>query len=377
MPQLQPPTSAAVPAARRHRLLSLDGGGIRGLISIEVLANIERELRVLCSRPDMVLADFFDLVAGTSTGAIIATAVSLGWSVERIRDFYVQRGREMFDHAHWWEVMRHRYEGERLRELLREVFGERTLGSEDLHSLLVLVLRNATTDQPWILSNNPRSRFNRRDNPACHLDLPLWQLVRASTAAPGYFPPETIRVGQRQYMFVDGSISSYTNPAFQAFLLAAAEPYDLQWPTGDDAMLLVSVGTGLAPHLRRDTAPQDYGVVQAAMTVPTSLILSTVVEQDMLCRIFGKCLNGHPLDPEIGSLLGASPPGDRHLFTYLRYNDEISQAGLERLGLGDIDAQAVQRIDVVEHVPELTRIGRRIAEQVQADHLARFCPQPR
>jgi patatin-like phospholipase/acyl hydrolase len=68
-----------------HKLLACDGGGIRGIISVEILARIERELRTSSRNPKLVLADYFDYVAGTSTGAIIATLVALGFSVDEIR----------------------------------------------------------------------------------------------------------------------------------------------------------------------------------------------------------------------------------------------------------------------------------------------------
>ena len=76
-----------------HKLLALDGGGIRGIISVEILAKIEAELRAAASNPDLVLSDYFDYVAGTSTGAIIATLVSLGFSVDEIREFLCQERR--------------------------------------------------------------------------------------------------------------------------------------------------------------------------------------------------------------------------------------------------------------------------------------------
>src|SRR6266581_2481855 len=60
-----------------RKLLACDGGGIRGIISIEVLARIESELRKSSGNPKLVLADYFDYVAGTSTGAIIATLIAL------------------------------------------------------------------------------------------------------------------------------------------------------------------------------------------------------------------------------------------------------------------------------------------------------------
>ena len=70
-----------------RKLLSCDGGGIRGIISIEILSRIEEELRTINGKPKLVLADYFDYVAGTSTGAIIATLVALGYSTDAIREF--------------------------------------------------------------------------------------------------------------------------------------------------------------------------------------------------------------------------------------------------------------------------------------------------
>src|SRR5690606_21044181 len=176
-----------------YRLLALDGGGIRGMITIEVLAEIERLLqRELGRGDDFVLADYFDYIGGTSTGAIIATGLSLGMRVDRVRRFYVEHGRSMFDKASVWRRLRYRFEGRKLTEYIqREVGAETTLGDPRLRTLLMLVMRNASTNSPWPISNNPRAYYNRRDrpgNPSSNLDLRLWQLVRASTAAPTYFP---------------------------------------------------------------------------------------------------------------------------------------------------------------------------------------------
>ena len=59
----------------------------------------------------------------------------------------------------------------------------------------MLVMRNHSTGSPWPVSNNPAAEFNDPDLPECNFKLPVWQLVRASTAAPVYFPPDTINVG--------------------------------------------------------------------------------------------------------------------------------------------------------------------------------------
>src|SRR4051812_43020064 len=80
-----------------RKLLSLDGGGIRGLITIEILAKIERIVREQSGRPSLVLADYFDYIAGTSTGAVIGTLLALGKPVDEIRSIYLDCGRMMFD----------------------------------------------------------------------------------------------------------------------------------------------------------------------------------------------------------------------------------------------------------------------------------------
>jgi len=131
-----------------RKLLACDGGGIRGIITIEVLARIESELRKSSGYPTLVLADYFDYVAGTSTGAIIATLIALGHSVDEIRRFCLS------------ECFRAKFEDDKPSQMLRDVIGEDTkLSSEKLRTLLMMMLSNATTDSPWPLSNNPVSDY--------------------------------------------------------------------------------------------------------------------------------------------------------------------------------------------------------------------------
>ena len=93
---LQQKIEATVP----KKILALDGGGIRGIITIEILKEIETLLRMALNRNEtFVLADYFDYLSGTSTGAIIAACLSLGWPVNRIRGFYIHSGARMFDKA--------------------------------------------------------------------------------------------------------------------------------------------------------------------------------------------------------------------------------------------------------------------------------------
>jgi hypothetical protein len=238
--------------------------------------------------------------------------------------------------------------------MLKDVLGaETTLGSARLRTLLMMVMRNATTDSPWPLCNHPGALFNDRKFPGCNLDLPLWQLVRASTAAPTYFPPEVVRVGGEEFLFVDGGVTMFNNPAFQLFLMATVEPYNLNWPAGADRMLLVSVGTGSAPKANAHLRAEDLTLVYNVSSIPGALMFAALNQQDFLCRIFGACLAGPVLDMEIGDMCGKAGPATPKLFTYMRYNAEPSGLGLVQLGLSHIRPEDVEALDSVEHIAEL------------------------
>jgi patatin-like phospholipase/acyl hydrolase len=143
------------------KLLAIDGGGIRGVLSLQILQEIEDFLKAEAKRDTFRLADYFDYIAGTSTGAIIATGLSMGMSVADILRFYEEAGAQMFVKAKLWERLSCKFEDEPLALKLKEVFGaDTTLRSDRLQTLLLLVMRNATTDSPWPLSNNPYAKYN-------------------------------------------------------------------------------------------------------------------------------------------------------------------------------------------------------------------------
>ena len=374
---------ATVTKAPPYRLLALDGGGIRGLITLGILARIEALLqRQLGRNETFVLADYFDYVGGTSTGAIIATCISLGWRVGKIQQFYETSGAAMFDRAGFLRRFRYKFEDEKLAATLRTELGpSTTLGDERLGTLLLLVMRNASTDSPWPISNNPRAKYNDRARPDCNLNLPLWQLVRASTAAPTYFPPETIEVGNRRFVYVDGGVTMYNNPAFQLFLMATLAPYGLCWPAGERTMQVISIGTGAAADSNTDLVPGQMNLIYNATSIPSALMFAAANEQDFLCRVFGRTVCGAELDREVGDLIGpADPlpdgripgPVQPKLFTYARYNADLSSSGLARLGLGHIAPEHVQQLDSVDHIAELKAVGAAAAAQVHDDHFAGF-----
>ena len=191
--------------------------------------------------------------------------------------------------------LRYRYDDEPLAKLLqKEISADVQLGSDKIQTLLMMVMRNASTDSPWPVSNNPYAKYNdvsRKDNNGL---ITLWQLVRASTAAPVFFPPECVTVGDKEFLFVDGGITCYNNPSFQTFLMATAEPYGLNWQAGEKEMLIVSVGTGTNPIVKADLEESDMHLLYNASNLPVALMNAASTEQDFLCRTFGNCLCGEP-----------------------------------------------------------------------------------
>jgi hypothetical protein len=354
-----------------RKLLALDGGGIRGVITLEVLAEIERQLEKKLGRgDDFVLADYFDYIAGTSTGAIIAACLSLGLRVSDVRGFYLESGPRMFAKARLFRRFWYKYDSTPLAKMLQGKFGADTeFGSEKLQTLLMLVLRDATTDSHWPLSNNPNAHYNTPlTRPGCNLRFPLWQLVRASTAAPTFFPAERIVIDGKPHLLVDGGVTMYNNPGFHLFLMATVEPYRLNWPTGEDKMLLVSVGTGSGANAKSKLSPRELHVLYNASSIPAALMFAALNEQDFLCRVFGKCVVGGWLDREVEDMVGKRGPVFPKLFTYLRDNVDLTVDGLKALSLPEIEPKHVQKMDSTKHIAELREVGRAAAKTVSAQH---------
>ena len=364
------------------KILSLDGGGIRGLISIEILAKIEQELRDRENNQNLVLSDYFDFIAGTSTGALIASALCIGMSVDEIRRFYVESSSEMFERRlfipNLGKVLGYEYDSTTLETTLQRVFGkETTLGSDKLKTLLLIVMHNTKTDSPWPLTNNPKAKYNdlERNRERSNLHLPLWQLLRASTAAPTFFEPEVIEVGNQTFSFVDGAMTPYNNPAFQAYLMSTLKAYNLNWEKGEDKLLLVSVGTGSSELVCKDEHGKSKFIHHHAQDVPVYLLNSIAYQQDLMCRVFGKCKVGASLDSEIGDLHGENGAGCTHenLFTYLRYDVKLNEKSLKELGLGEIDPKEINKIDEVNNIEVLQKVGKAVAKrEVRIEHFEGF-----
>jgi uncharacterized protein len=358
------------------RILSLDGGGIRGVFSLEILLRIQELLRMEYGSPDLVLADHFDLFAGTSTGAIIATCLCWGMSVEEILRLYVEFGAAMFRPVPWYRPIKKllisRYQAKPISDMLMRLFSEdgegkipALLDSDHLKKTLLVVVRNHTTGAAWPLTNNVKALYNSSESPDCNLKIPLWKVVRASTAAPVYFDPEEIEMASRTCYFVDGSITPYNNPSLIAALTATLPCYKMNWAAGAENIRVVSLGTLRFSSGLSIKVPKLWLGFNAAR-IPTALIDGIAWQQDYLSRCLGQCIYGEELDSEIGDMIGVEIPGPR-LFSYVRYNQSYKIENVEAILEKNPE---FPKLDGIHSIPMLRDVGRTYASQhVRIEHL--------
>jgi hypothetical protein len=252
--------------SRPFRILSLDGGGLLGTFTAAFLADIE-------SRLGQPLASYFDLIAGTSTGGIIAAALAMGERAERIEKFYLERGPKIFrrcwelpDYAtsgkpsklsrmlsylfdpflkkvgfdHFW-LWYPKYDNADLRGALEEVFGDRTL-EEAKYARLVIPAVDLTRGQTVVFKTPHLARLIR-DRKYRVVDV-----VLSTTAAPTYFPHANIGEGSA---FVDGGLWA-NNPTMVGVAEAIEISEECRRPDIDPVFKLndvqvLSIGTGKSP----------------------------------------------------------------------------------------------------------------------------------
>jgi hypothetical protein len=170
-------------------------------------------------------------------------------------------------------------------------------------------------------------------------------------------------------IFQDGGITPFNNPALLLFLMATLPEYGLGWPVGQDQLLIVSVGTGSAAALHPMLDVSNVGLLFNAKNLPSVFMNGASWSQDLLCRALGRAVVGDRLDNEIGSRLDAKGVSGDNLFTYLRYNADLSDAALERQGLTDPRRRrALRKLDAVGSVDQLAALGREVGHTIDLEH---------
>lgn len=342
------------------RILALDGGGIRGVITLGFLKKIETFLREKHSKKDLLLSDYFDLIGGTSTGAIIAGLLSIGKDVDFIIEKYKELGPKIFSQKNIFLVngFKGKYKSDKLKAELKNIFGDITIGSEKVKTGLCIVAKRMDTGSVWPLINFPKGKYYEYNK-----GILLRNAIRASTAAPVYFIPEVIDVGfGEKGRFVDGGISMFNNPAMQLFLLATLKGFSLNWQTGEHNLLLVSVGTGLFKPKVNERDVKDH-VLYWGTVLPSSFMYDANIYNQLLLQYFSKSPTGAEIDSEIGNLkddLITKEP----LLTYLRYNVRLEENAINELEIGEkYNLESLRKMDEVKNYDILKKLGENGAEK--------------
>lgn len=360
------------------RILALDGGGIRGCVTVGFLEKIEQVVRTKLKNETATLSDYFDLIGGTSTGAIIAAQLALGSSVEFVKDSYLKFGKKVFSkptlgaRIPWLgEKLFTNWSEKPLQDELKAFFSPKTtLGSPAIKTGLCIVTKRADTFSTWPFINHPRGGFYE-DN----ADIPLWKLLRASSAAPSYFKPIEVEIGvpgKPDYgVFIDGGVSMANNPALQLFLVATLKGFPFQWATGKDNLLLISVGTGLWERKLQRNEVLDSENIYWAQSVPELLMADASEQNELLLQYMSNSLTNRQIDYEVGNL-DHDLLGGHELLSYVRYNAEIEQESLGKIldsTVSEEEVASLRDMAVGKNAQRLYEIGQLVAkEQVDPRH---------
>ena len=358
------------------RILALDGGGVRGILTLGFLERIEQILRARHGgSEEFRLSHYFDLIAGTSTGAIIAACLARGMPVGDVRCKYENLAGSVFKRSLFRPgLLRARYGAGELRRILEETFKGNTLGSLSLQTGLLVAAKRLDTGSTWPMNNNPRNRFftARPNDPfLSNEDYPLPAVIRASTAAPLYFAPEFIEIsqdGDRPHgMFVDGGVSPHNNPALLALQLATVKGFGAGWPLDPDKLLLVSVGTGSA---RPGTSGSCFALPHAAKSL-LSLMDDCAESVEIILQWLSNSPTARHIDASMGEL-GPDLLAERPLLQYLRYNVRLDRQWLGtnlHRHMTDRDVQELHKMDEPKNMLLLSEIGSQAANvQVRDEH---------
>jgi len=228
------------------KILAIDGGGIRGLIPALVLAEME-------SRTRQPIAGLFDLLAGTSTGGIIALGLTRDnghgaplYPAMQMAEFYENRGPEIFGSPKlWW--LDPKYDVD-IHGIFQSLFGDALLGQA--RKPVLISSYDLGNRRPFFFKS-----WTDEDRKIDTRDVLMVSAAWATSAAPTYFPPARLRIDATEYTLIDGGVF-VNNPAMSAY--AEARRY---FPD-ETKFLLVSLGTGRKTQRIPYDEAYDWGILE-------------------------------------------------------------------------------------------------------------------
>ena len=367
------------PENGEKRILALDGGGIRGALTLGFLEEIEEILRNKYKDQDLRLCDYFDLIGGTSTGAIIAAALALGYDVKTIKEKYFELGNVIFKNK-WWKIwtfprkiLKFKYPEKKFESILNDFFGDKTLSSNEIKTGLCIITKRIDSGSVWPIINHPEGKFYTEN-----CNYLVKDLIRASTAAPSYFQPKRLKIIDQESKkefdgtFVDGGVSTDLNPSLKLFLIATLEGFPFHWSCGEDKLMIVSLGTG--SHYFNFDKSRFHRKTNLfwGINLPDFYMDDISWHNQTLMQYFSNSVTNYNIDSEIGNLendLICETP----LFKYLRYNVMLEPDELRKIGLDNYiekpGLKSLRKMDKGKNATALYTIGKNAAKQiVTRDH---------
>jgi patatin-like phospholipase/acyl hydrolase len=302
--------------ASPFKVLAIDGGGIRGIIPALLLVAIEERTQ----RP---ISDLFDMLAGTSTGGIIALGLAKPGadgrpdkSAQDIVGLYETQGGSIFPHSmrgrlHFEALAGSRYPSQGIETVLERYFGEVRL-KDALKPVLVASYDIEKQLPIFFKSEKARS--------SADYDFTMCQVARATSAAPTYFPPQRIETNDplQYYALIDGGVIA-NNPAMCAYAEA------IKMGRAGDGVLIVSIGTGELRHPIKYEDANRWGQLEWAQPV-----LDVALQG-----------SSETVDYQLQQLLNAAGPSQ----FYYRFQVSLTQDAQEMDNAGDAN---------IKHLMDLT-----------------------
>jgi len=332
---------------RKVSILSIDGGGIRGIIPAVILNHIEKRLQQLSGAPNATLADYFDLVAGTSTGGILVCyylmppapgqeSQSRYFASDAI-NMYVNYGKEIFNRKLLrFGIANNKYPATGLEKILNDCMGDVTLAQSRKNCI---VTAYDIAERKAFFFTSPEARKY------AHRNYLMRDVARATSAAPTYFELAAIRsMGDVASYLIDGAVFA-GNPTMCAVVEANKSVYEAcANPTVND-LFIVSVGTGKEQKKYNYDKAKNWGAVGWARPMIDILLSASAEVVDYQMR-------------QLFKVAGCSD-------CYLRLEPELGKAKSEMDDASDGNIRHLKDAGdffIKDHVEELDEIVRRLIE---------------
>jgi hypothetical protein len=272
------------------KILSLDGGGIRGVLSATILKQVETTIQ---EKTGQKLHEYFDLISGTSTGSILAAAIACQMNVQQMIEFYLQEGKNIFlqsvrEPRKWRKISQafgsnvlypHEQGEQGLAKILQKKLIHPELGSPkiseiDRPHILIPAYDVYSRNTTWFTNNPP-------DSKAWYDNIELWKICTASASAPTFFPPYKLPYNEEQSLpHIDGGVSA-NNPALVAIAHALLIEKQKKLQLSDIAVLSIGTGNTTRPYNYEDI--KEWGQVGWAGHLPDMFMNPAAQNSETIC----------------------------------------------------------------------------------------------